>query len=136
MMVALVPFATMSQKRAPKGKTQKTENTSKIKTNFMIIKGVEIPINMSGKVEKVTTEEESEEISMKRHLKPMTKLMVTFDFGSAGSKESQSLMSESKSIRTMADAVNKAAEYGWEFVNSTVVVDRKVTIHYYYMKRR
>ena len=102
----------------------------------MIIKGVEIPINMSGKVEKVSTEEESEEISMKRHLKPMTKLMVTFDFGSAGSKESQSLMSESKSIRTMADAVNKAAEYGWEFVNSTVVVDRKVTIHYYYMKRR
>ena len=136
MMVVLVPFATMSQKRAPKGKTQKTENTSKIKTNFMIIKGVEIPINRSGKVEKVSTEEESEEISMKRHLKPMTKLMVTFDFGSARSEDSQSLMSESKKIRTMADAVNKAAQYGWEFVNSTVVVDRKVTIHYYYMKRR
>lgn len=136
MMVALIPFATMSQKRAPKGKTQKTENTSKVKTNFMIIKGVEMPIEDSRRVEKINTEEESIELSMKRHLKPMTKLMVTFDFGSAASKESQSLMSESKSIRTMADAVNKAAEYGWEFVNSTVVVDRKATIHYYYMKRR
>ena len=136
MMVVLVPFATMSQKRASKVKTQNTENTSNIKTNFMIIKGVEMPINMSAKVEKVSTEEESEEISMKRHLKPMTKLMVTFDFGSARSEDSQSLMSESKSIRTMADAVNKAVEYGWEFVNSTVVIDRKVTIHYYYMKRR
>ena len=32
------------------------------------------------------------EISMKRHLKPMTKLMVTFDFGSARSEDSQSLI--------------------------------------------
>ena len=33
MMVVLVPFATMSQKRASKVKTQNTENTSNIKTN-------------------------------------------------------------------------------------------------------
>ena len=36
----------------------------------------------------------------------------------------------------MADAVNKATEYGWEFINSTVVVDGKATLHFYYMKKR
>ena len=36
----------------------------------------------------------------------------------------------------MTDGVNKALEYGWEFINSTVVIDGKATVHYYYMKRR
>ena len=71
------------RKRATKGKTtQKTESSTKLKSNFMIIKGVEMIIEDSKRVEKLSEEEESEELSIKRHLKPMTKLMVTYDFGS------------------------------------------------------
>ena len=137
MMVALIPFVTISQKRSTKGKTtEKSENSTKLKSNFMIIKGVEMIIEDSRRVEKLSEEEESEELSIKRHLKPMTKLMVTFDFGSNISKDNQSLMAESRNLRNMPDAVNKALEYGWEFINSTVVIDGKATIHYYYMKRR
>lgn len=137
MMVILIPFVTMSQKRANKGKTsQKTEVSTKLKSNFMIIKGVEMIIEDSRRVEKLSEEEESVELSIKRHLKPMTKLMVTFDFGSTINKENQSLMADSRNLRSMPDAVNKAVEYGWEFINSTIVIDGKATIHYYYMKRR
>lgn len=136
MLVAMVPFATMAQKRATKGKTTKTEKTTKVSSNFMIVKGVEMPLNLSEKAEKVSEEEESEEMLMKKHLKPMTKLMVTFDFGTNANKENQELMSFSRTFRSMTDVVNKAAEYGWEFINSTIVVDRKITIHYYYMKKR
>lgn len=136
-MVSLIPFVTMSQKRSTKGKTtEKSENSTKLKSNFMIIKGVEMIIEDSRRVEKLSEEEESEELSIKRHLKPMTKLMVTFDFGSNISKDNQSLMAESRNLRNMPDAVNKALEYGWEFINSTIVIDGKATIHYYYMKRR
>ena len=136
-MVALIPFVTISQKRSTKGKTtEKSENSTNLKSNFMIIKGVEMIIEDSRRVEKLSEEEESEELSIKRHLKPMTKLMVTFDFGSNISKDNQSLMAESRNLRNMPDAVNKALEYGWEFINSTVVIDGKATIHYYYMKRR
>ena len=136
-MVALIPFVTMSQKRSNKGKSiQKSESSTQLKSNFMIIKGVEMIIEDSRRVEKLTEEEESVELSFKRHLKPMTKLMVAFDFGSSISKENQSLMAESRNLRSMPDAVNKAVEYGWEFINSTIVIDRKATIHYYYMKRR
>ena len=74
----------------------------------MIIKGVEMIIEDSRRVEKLSEEEESEELSIKRYLKPMTKLMVTFDFGSTINKENQSLMAESRNLRSMPDAVNKA----------------------------
>ena len=48
IMVTLIPFVTMSQKRSTKGKTtQKSESSTKLKSNFMIIKGVEMIIEDS-----------------------------------------------------------------------------------------
>ena len=136
-MVTVLPFTVTSQKRSVKGKNnQSSESVSKQESTFMIIKGVELMLEDSKKVEKISEEEESAEYNMKRLLKPLTKLMVTFDFGSVISKENQSLQSHSRNFRTMADAANKATEYGWEFINSTVVVDGKATLHFYYMKKK
>ena len=45
MLLAMVPFLTMAQKRTKKGKDIKTETTDKSsdeKATFMILKGVEI----------------------------------------------------------------------------------------------
>ena len=124
-MVSLIPFVTMSQKRSTKGKTtEKSENSTKLKSNFMIIKGVEMIIEDSRRVEKLSEEEESEELSIKRHLKPMTKLMVTFDLGSNISKDNQSLMAESRNLRNI-DAVNKSFRIWLGIINSTIVIDGK-----------
>ena len=55
-MVALIPFVTISQKRVTKGKTtQKSESPTKLKSNFMIIKGVEMIIEDSRRVEKFSS---------------------------------------------------------------------------------
>jgi len=83
-------------------------------------------------------EKESADVSldnlMKKHVKPVSKFYFSYDVGRI-TDESRELLVASQEFRSMAQAVNKAAEYGWEFINSTIVVDGEVTIHYFYMKR-
>ena len=144
MLVAMVPFLTMAQKRTKKGKDTKTETTDKssdAKVNFMILKGVEVPSmiydqNAADQVEQdLETNDVSIERLIKSHVKPMSRFSFSFDYGDPNSKEAEELSKASMSFRSMAEAVNNAAKYGWEFVNSTIVVDEMITIHYYYMKR-
>ena len=138
ILVAMVPFFTMAQKRTKKAKATKTETTDKssvVKSNFMIIKGVEVDMNQEGIAE---TDKESTDLSLdrliKKHIKPVSRFYFSYDIGGY-SEESQKLTADSKAFRSMAQAVNEAAKYGWEFINSTIVVDGNVIIHYYYMKR-
>ena len=136
IMVFALPFLGMSQKRSKKSSNDdKTDVKSSYKTNFMIIKGVEIDVSQEGLSQE---EKESEDVSldriMKKHVKPMSKMAFSFDVGQHNS-EIDELIDASLRFRSMAQAVNKAAEYGWSFVHSNVVVDGEVIIHYYYMKR-
>ena len=144
MLVAMVPFLTMAQKRTKKEKNTKTETTDKssdAKVNFMILKGVESPSmiydqNASDQVEQdLETNDVSIERLMKSHVKPMSRFFFSFDYGDPNHKEAEELRRASMSFRSMAEAVNNAAKYGWKFINSTIVVDEMITIHYYYMKR-
>ena len=138
MLVAIVPFLTMAQKRTKKDKEIKTETTdrsSSVTSNFMIIKGVEVDMTQEGLDQE---EKDSEDVSLdrliKKYIKPVSRFYISYDVGPL-SKESQKLTDASKDFRSMAQAVNASAEYGWEFMNATVVIDGSVKIHYYYMKR-
>jgi hypothetical protein len=138
MLVAMVPFLTMAQKRTKKNKETKTETTdrsSAVASNFMIIKGVEVDMSQ----ERMDQEEkDSEDVSLdrmiKKHIKPISRFYISYDVGQL-TKEFQKLTSASQNFRSMAQAVNASAKFGWEFMNATVVIDGSVKIHYYYMKR-
>ncbi|MBT6808671.1 MAG: hypothetical protein HOA52_04200 [Flavobacteriales bacterium] len=138
MLVAMVPFLTMAQKRTKKDKETKTETTDKsssVTSNFMIIKGVEVDMTQEGMDQE---EKDSEDVSLdrliKKYIKPVSRFYISYDVGPL-SKEAQKLTDASKDFRSMAQAVNASAKYGWEFMNATVVIDGSVKIHYYYMKR-
>ena len=135
MLVAIVPFVTMAQKRSKKDKD------SSNKYEFMIIKGVEINDQMTdydGK-EAIQDRPSGDVISqeqMNSLLKGQnSKLMISFDSGNNTSEDIVKLINNSPKMRTMAAAVNMAASYGWEFVNATVVDKDIALIHYYYMER-
>ena len=137
MLVVMVPFLTYSQKRTKKGtdKTETKDKSSNEKSNFMIIKGVEVDMTQEGMDQE---EKDSEDVSLgrliKKHIKPVSRFYISYDVGPL-SKETQKLTDASKDFRSMAQAVNASAKYGWEFMNATVVIDGSVKIHYYYMKR-
>jgi len=140
MLVVMVPFLTYSQKRTKKGKDTKTETTDKssnAKVNFMIIKGVELDMSQEGmdadEIQSLSGDVSLEK--MKRHIKPVSRFYFSYDVGSLKNKEVQKLTESSQQFRSMAQAVNASAEYGWEFENATIVIDGAVKIHYYFMKR-
>ena len=139
MLVVMVPFLTYSQKRTKKGTDTKTETKDKSsdkKSNFMIIKGVEVDMTQEGMDEaEIQAGDVSLDQLMKRHIKPVSRFYFSYDVGSLRNEEVQKLTESSKKFRSMAQAVNASAEYGWEFVNATIVIDGAVKIHYYFMKR-
>ena len=134
LLVVAIPFTTIAQKRSKKDtKTTTTKKVKEVAATFMIIKGVEIIIATEGVDEKESADRR--EVQMKELVKPNSKLFVTYDVGKKRDKQMIELMSDSRSLRTMAEAVNKAAKYGWSFINSTVMKEGNVVTHYYYMKR-
>jgi hypothetical protein len=139
MLVVMVPFLTYSQKRTKNGKDTKTETkdkSSNAKVNFMIIKGVEVDMTQEGMDEaEIQAGDVSLDQLMKKHIKPVSRFYFSYDVGSLRNEEVQKLIESSKKFRSMAQAVNASAEYGWEFENATVVIDGAVKIHYYFMKR-
>ena len=135
MLVAIVPFVTMAQKRSKKDKD------SSNKYEFMIIKGVEINDQMTdvdgreASAERASSGDVVSYEQMHILLKGNSKVMISFDSGNNTSEDIVKLINNSPKMRTMAAAVNMAASYGWEFVNATVVDKDIALIHYYYMER-
>ena len=132
LLVVAIPFTTIAQKRSKKDTETKTTNT---KLNFMIIKGVEVDVSFEGMDESEILAQDVSLQQAKRHIKPSSKFYFSYDVGSPRNEEVVKLTSSSQSFRSMAQAVNASAEYGWEFMNATIVIDGTVKIHYYYMKR-
>jgi hypothetical protein len=134
MLVAMIPFLTMAQKRSKKGDKQAVEQNeiSKATVEYMMIKGIEIPmIN-----ESTHPGEDVREMALGAISSENVKLIIAFDYGNLRSKEAKEMHTNSRRFRTMMSAVNTAAEKGWEFINSNVISDDKMKIHYYYMKRK
>jgi hypothetical protein len=135
LLVAMVPFLTMAQKKSKKAKKDKTEkfDNSIASYEFMVLSGYEKEIEK--RTPKIGTPEIPNEVRIKRLMKIGSQVMVNFDFGTEKSQENSVLMKNARSYKTMAAAVNALANKGWEFVNANVVNLGKTKTHYYYMKR-
>ena len=131
MLVAMIPFITMAQKRSKKDKKAKQE--VKIPTvNFMVIKGVSFSEGY-GDEQKLTdmmTQDMMGQESMHE------KIRISFDFGSKPNKGVHKLMEKSRKLYSMTDAVNMLSQEGWEFVSANIVQQGRVTTYYYYMQRK
>ena len=115
LLVAMVPFLTMAQKGS--------------KVEYMMIKGIEVQMNN----ESANSAGDVREMALGSITSENVKLIVAFDYGDLRNAEVKEMTG--KRYRTMMSAVNTAAEKGWEFINSNVILADKMKIHYYYMKR-
>ena len=135
MLVAMIPVITMAQKRSKKDKNIKSEKIveSNSSYEFMIITGFEIHLQAenrggAGNEVKNSVDERNQMMRSK------SKIKVDFDFG-AKTNEIPNLLRQARNFRTMAAAVNAAANEGWDFVSSDVILSGKNKFHYYYMRR-
>ena len=132
MLVAMVPFLTMAQKKAKKKKNVKTEMNEGLNASyeFMVITGFELANN-----QEENRSVNSPAASKNDVIRPFSKVVIKFDFGRVKANLASNLLENARNYKTMATAVNAAAKEGWNFVSSDVVSDGKNRIHYYYMKR-
>ena len=128
LLVAMVPFLTMAQKRSKKA-------SSKLQYEMMVIKGVEVPFGGMNMEERSDfSPDQAQEYETKIAMEK-GKVMVTYDFGNVTNKENTALINLSGRITSMVAAVDALAAKGWQFVSANVVPGRSVTTHYYYMRR-
>jgi hypothetical protein len=129
LLIAMVPFLTIAQKRSKKNKKAKTERNDAT-YEFMVITGNQImgsaPKSKSKKIN-------SSNAKAKDMMKSNQSLRISFDFGELINEENTSL--SKARYKSMSAAVNSAANYGWEFVSSNITFNKDVTQHYYYMRR-
>ena len=131
MLVAMIPFITMAQKRSKKDKKAKQE--VKIPSvNFMVITGMAITPDMDMKAEI----SDGEEGALMRQKLREKGLKISFDFGTQVPKEMKELIVEARRLHSMTDAVNVLTKRGWEFSGSDIQTDENVTYYYYYMQRK
>ena len=131
MLVAMVPFITMAQKRGKKDKKAKQE--VKIPTvNFMVITGMAITPDNKDFQDEISDGEEG--VLMRQKIKEKG-LKISFDFGTQVPKEMKKLIAEARSLHSMTDAVNILTKQGWEFSGSDIQADENVTYYYYSMQR-
>ena len=127
MLVAMIPFITMAQKRSKKDKKAKQE--VKIPTvNFMVIRGVSFF--------KGDATDMMQDMTDQNHESVRKKIRISFDFGSKPNKGVHKLMEKSRGLYSMTDAVNMLSQEGWEFVSANIVQQGSVTTYYYYMQRK
>lgn len=117
LLVAMVPFLTMAQKGS--------------KVEYMMIKGVEVSMTEAAD----EPAGDVREMALGSISSENVKLIVAFDYGDLRNAEAKEMRTNSRRFRTMMSAVNASAEKGWEFINSNVISENKMKIHYYYMKR-
>ena len=128
MLVAMIPFITMAQKRSKKDKKAKQE--VKIPTvSFMVIRGVSFS---EGDGADIMTQDIMDQNQRSMH----EKIRISFDFGTQVPKEMKKLIVEARTLHSMTDAVNVLTKQGWEFSGSDIQTDENVTYYYYYMQRK
>ena len=142
LLVVMVPFLTMAQKKSKKrSKNDKISNSTNIASayEFMVIKGAEIDMSKEDDMDEVEKNTITDDVSlarrMKRFVKPPMKLIVSFEAADMRGSEIRNLMSKSNEFRTMSAAVKEASSYGWGFISANVISTNDGIMHYYYMKR-
>jgi len=131
MLVAMIPFLTMAQKRSKKG-NKKVETAASYE--FMTITGFEIMTDVDKRI-KGPDQIPTPDMQLKMMMKSNSKVRIKFDFGGSEVKENSDLLKLAVGYRSMAEAVNGAANNGWEFISSDVITSGTSKIHYYYMRK-
>ena len=120
MLVAMVPFLTIAQKRSKKVDSQKKVERIVSQYDFMVIKGK--TIRSAGSL--YSSADTPAEV----------KLKITFDTGGIRMIDSEDL--SKMDYKSMAHAVNSAGRLGWEFINANVLIEQGTPVHYYYMRKQ
>ena len=134
LLFAMAPFLTIAQvgtksTEAGKRKTDR-EKTSSASYEFMVITGYETKPRAKSKSGALNSAAADADAMMKTE----GKYAISFDFGAVKNRTND-LLSERR-YRTMAAAVNDAANYGWEFISGNAhLVQGGMTAHYYYMRK-
>jgi hypothetical protein len=132
LLVAMVPFLTIAQKRSKKEDKQPVE--------YMVIKGVEFSMDSdemgNEEIELIAEREDVRKMQMMKLLKAEVRVIIKFDFGNENNKEISEMKRSAQKYNSMSSAANAAAVNGWEFISANVVNGPVgTTTHYYYMKR-
>tara|TARA_A100000164_G_scaffold171313_1_gene152183 strand:- start:133 stop:549 length:417 start_codon:yes stop_codon:yes gene_type:complete len=130
ILVALVPFISMAQKRSKKDKTAKSEIKSSV-WRFMVIKGFSITDQSNTDVLLEEFHFDHNDVNTS-----LDKVRIWFDFGTNINNEAAALLEKSIEMRSLTDAVNLLGNYGWEFVSANIERDGQFTTYYYYMKKK
>ena len=125
MLVAMMPFFTIAQKRSKKGKDKTIENTQSA-YEFMVITGYEVKNIAFSDIRSRSADE------MRDVMGPRVKII--FDFGGISTVDVEKLSSQQ--FKSMAHAVNQSVKFGWKFVDANIVAIDDSKIHYYYMERK
>ena len=125
LLVAIVPFMGIAQKRSKKKKNVLTEQSH----NFMVIKGVEMIVELGGGHPDKKSMLRSNLIQLQN-----SSIMIYYDFGRGDSRESKDLR-EIEGIKSMTEAVNIAVRKGWTFNSANVIDAKGIRTHYYYMTK-
>tara|TARA_B100000945_G_C20401577_1_gene607632 strand:- start:977 stop:1363 length:387 start_codon:yes stop_codon:yes gene_type:complete len=120
MLVAIVPFFTMAQKRSKTNESQGKVERNISNYYFMVIKGN--TIKSSGSL--YSTADTRNDV----------KLKITFDTGGLRMNDLEDL--SQVQYKSMAHAVNSAGRLGWDFVSANVLLEQGAPVYYYYMKKR
>jgi len=136
MLVAMVPYFTIAQKRSKKGSKKKVETVASYE--FMTIIGYEVAAIDSDSDKRIGGNQGPNQVDLphyqvKRLMQANNKLVVKFEVGRLATPESIEL--NAGSFKSMVGAVNAAANKGWEFHSANVLPSSGVKIHYYYMIR-
>ncbi|MBU45990.1 MAG: hypothetical protein CMD28_01025 [Flavobacteriales bacterium] len=123
MLVAMIPFFTIAQKRSKKGKDKSIQKTESV-YEFMVITGYDLMNVAAGDIRSADD---------MRDAAP-SRAKVMFDFGGIRTADVEKLSSQQ--FKSMAHAVNQSARFGWEFTDANVVDMDEVRVHYYYMRRK
>ena len=133
MLVAMVPYFTMAQKRSKKNKKVETVVKNNASYEFMVITGFEMMMDSDRRIKGGPSDIPPPDVQLKMIMQSNSKVIIQFDFGGNNSEENI-LLSENR-YKSMSHAVNGAANNGWGFISSDVIVSGTVKIHYYYMKK-
>ena len=135
LLVAIVPFLSIAQKRSSKKTPAKQEVKVKLSEyEYMNITGIEQDVDV--------TEEDGEargaagpEVKFIKRLKSKARLFIRFNSGKI-TPEILEMNKLARECTSMMLALNAATKYGWDLVSVNVVKEEGATVNHMYLKRK
>jgi len=141
ILVAMIPFMSIAQKRSKKSNAKMGEFVKKSPSEYeyMVIEGVQ---SIMSDEEKMMDQDELSardgargDMKMKGMIKSKYKHFVRFDTGKI-TPEQVELNKMARTCNHMSDALYQASKLGWEFINASHINNDEFITHFYYMKRK